>query len=434
MDHSSVLGPVGPSMVLVWRLALALGAGVFVGLERERRGKPGVRTFAFVCMTACIASVLGDGYAWVTLGLVGILVVILNARQLIQNQSIELTTSAALFLVAFIGILAGAGYTFAPVALAVVTAAFLAWKQPLHSFAGGLSEGEIRSAIMLALLTLVVFPLLPDAPVDRWELVNPRSAWFAVIVLAMLGWANYLLWRIYGSRGMAVASLLGGLVNSTAAAAELAQRARTLGDRFLRLAGRGIVLATVAMLARNLVIAGVLAPAVAAPLAVPIGAMLAASAICIWKMDTRWLPAPEDGAPGAETMSLGSPFSLAAVLRFGAVFILLQVAGTLAQRTLGEFGFYVVCVAGGLFSSSSAVAAAGTLASEGTLPVAVAVTGALLATMTSAVVSLPLVARFGRQPRLTRAVRLSVIVIVIGGALGWAAMRLPFENLWRLFP
>jgi hypothetical protein len=35
------------------RLALALGTGAFVGLEREHRGKAGARTFTFASLIGC---------------------------------------------------------------------------------------------------------------------------------------------------------------------------------------------------------------------------------------------------------------------------------------------------------------------------------------------------------------------------------------------
>lgn len=419
MFDAAIIGPESPPLVLFARLALALGAGMFVGLERERRGKSGARTFALVCAMAGVGSVLGDGFSWAVLAIVGLLVVLLNVRQLVQRQAIELTTSAALFVVAFVGILIGRGYTFAPIALAVVTAALLAWKQSLQEFAGGLSEGEIRSAILLALLALVVFPLLPHEPVDRWALVHPRAAGVAVIVLAALGWANYLLWRTYGARGMSIASLLGGLVNSTAAVAELAQRTRALGSGFASFAGRGVVLATAAMLVRNAAVVGILSPAVLGQMALPMVGMVLACILAMWRMDTRWLPHDPSERDPRETLQFDSPFSLFAVLRFGALFLALEVSGTVAQRALGDVGFFAVSVAGGLFSSSSAVAAAGTLAAQGAISVDTAGAGALLATLTSACVNLPLVARLGRFPRLTRGVAITVGAVALGGLLGW---------------
>jgi len=78
------------------RLALAVGLGLFVGLERERRGKEaGLRTFAFAALLGGLGGLLGEPYALLGLGLLGILVVFLNWATLRAGEGLELTTSAA---------------------------------------------------------------------------------------------------------------------------------------------------------------------------------------------------------------------------------------------------------------------------------------------------------------------------------------------------
>src|SRR4051812_45025094 len=79
------------------RLALALALGLFVGLERERRGKEaGLRTFGFAGLLGGLGGLLGEAYALLALGLLGIMVVFLNWATLRDGQGLELTTSAAL--------------------------------------------------------------------------------------------------------------------------------------------------------------------------------------------------------------------------------------------------------------------------------------------------------------------------------------------------
>ena len=106
----------------------------------------------------------------------------------------------------------------------------------------------------------------------------------------------------------------------------------------------------------------------------------------------------------ADISKMSSPFSLTAALRFGVMFLVLEIAGTLAQRSLGQPGFYLVSFFGGFVSSASAVASAANLAAAGTLPASVAGTGAIIASLASAAVNLPLVVRVGRTPALTRRV------------------------------
>ena len=115
----------------------------------------------------------------------------------------------------------------------------------------------------------------------------------------------------------------------------------------------------------------------------------------------------------AVNLQLEQPFSLPAALKFGLIFLSLHVAGSLAQRYLGTFGFYAVSVAGGLLSSASAVAAAGTAAAHNEVGIQTAANGAVLASITSILVDIPLVARVGSQRLLT--LRLSVALCATAG-------------------
>ena len=160
------------------QLALALAIGLFVGIERERRQKEaGLRTFAFVIgprrhrRHARRAVRPGGGRAG------GRAHRAAQPRDTIRTgEGAEITTSAALAVTGFAGVLVGQGHTFTPTALGVVTAALLAWKQPLTGFSRALTEGELRSAILFAILAFIVYPVLPTGTVDPWHLIEPRAA------------------------------------------------------------------------------------------------------------------------------------------------------------------------------------------------------------------------------------------------------------------
>ena len=408
-----------PYLATLLRLALAVGTSIFVGLEREHRGKAGARTFAFAGLLGCLGGLTGDAFSLLSLLMLAMFVGFLNWRQIHLRQPLALTTSAALLIVGYAGVLCGKGHTFTPVAVTAITAALLAWKQPLTGFATGLTEAELRSAILLVLLSFVVYPVLPERVDAPWNLLEPRSSWATVILVAALGFVNYLLWKVYGSRGVEITGFLGGLVNSTAAVAELAGRTANLGERFIGTAYRGVLLATAAMLLRNAVLLGLLATSVLSRSVFPLGLMLLASVVA-----SRWhLDAPPGDAELAP-LELEAPFSLRSALKFGLLFLVLHVAGVLGQQYLGTLGFYAVSLAGGLFSSASAVASAATLAAHGHLPVAEASNGAVLASLTSALVNLPLISRVGKQPRLSRALNRALGIIAALGLLGAFAQDL----------
>jgi uncharacterized membrane protein (DUF4010 family) len=111
-----------------------------------------------------------------------------------------MTTSVALLVTVVLGALIGEGHFFTAITSAMLMTLLLAWKVELSRFAGGLSPQEIRSAVLLGLLTFVVYPLLPDRFIDSWELINPRQSWLIVIVVAGVGFLNYLMLRLYGTR------------------------------------------------------------------------------------------------------------------------------------------------------------------------------------------------------------------------------------------
>lgn len=73
------LTPEWSSVPTLARLALALSLGMLIGIERERRRKEaGLRTFTFAALLGAVGGLLGDAYALVSLGLLGVLLILLN--------------------------------------------------------------------------------------------------------------------------------------------------------------------------------------------------------------------------------------------------------------------------------------------------------------------------------------------------------------------
>ena len=411
--------PLWPYLPTLKRLALALVLGLFVGLERERRGKEaGLRTFGFAAVLGALGGLLGGAYGVLSLVTVLVLAVLLNVQTLRADQGTELTTAAALVVMGFAGLLAGLGHTLTPAALAVTSAALLAWKERMAGFSKALTETELRSAILLAILAFVVYPGLPTGSIDRWNLIEPRAAWLTVLLIASMGFVNYILLKLYGARGVELTGFLGGLVNSTVTVTELANRDRESEGHLADLTYRGVVLATGAMVLRNAVLLLLLAPAALLSSALAFGLMIAAAAGMIFLRRTS------SESPGsAPELSLKSPFSIQSTLKFGLIFLALQVGGTLAQRLLGKVGFYAVSVVGGLVSSASAVAAAATLNAQNKIPSDVAGIGAVIASFASVLVNLPLVARVSDDRPLTRRLVWPLGVVTLVGILGIVLQR-----------
>jgi uncharacterized membrane protein (DUF4010 family) len=385
--------PHFPTDQVALKLATSLGLGLLVGFEREWANKDvGVRTFALISLFGMSTALIGLPLAIGGLVAVVVLTAAMNARSIAADRSLEITTSAALLVTYVLGVLVGLGHLFTPVASAILMTMLLAWKTELQRIAGGVRPEEIRSAVLLGLLGFVIYPILPNRFIDPWQLINPREAWVTVIVVAALGFFNYILLRLYGTRGLFWSASLGGLVNSTAAIAELAASLSASG-----LVGMIVfvnLLTVMAMFVRNLALIAIFQHRALATAVFPLAVMAAFGGVLAWK--SRRTSEPQD-----DRVKLSSPVSLGRVLQFGALFLVIEVVGVLASRKFGQAGFLVVSAIGGLFSSASSTVAAANLASRGSVSAELAGTAAILASLASAVVNIPVIAKQAKSSTIT---------------------------------
>jgi len=409
-----------PVNAVALKLAVSIAIGMLVGLEREWSNKDvGIRTFALIALLGNACGLVGLDFALLGMGVVIALIILVNVRSILSDRSLEVTTSAALAVTFVLGVLVGMGHTFTPVASAILMTMLLAWKTELRRFAGGITPDEIRSAVLLCLIGFVIYPILPDRGVDPWDLFNPREAWVTVIIIAGLGFFNYVLMKMYSAKGLKWSAILGGLVNSSATVAEIA----TLGRESISppMVSALVLITVVAMFARNIALVAMFSRHALLTAVPPLLAMAIPALIMLWRTEHR---AGAEAAP----LKLSSPLSVWRVLIFGAVFVAIQIVGTLGQRFLGSRGFLVVTTIGGFVSSASSTAAAANLSAQGKVSPYVAGIGVVLASVTSAIVNLPIVARQLRDRKLS----LSIAgIIAIQTVLGLAVIAAEFLLLQR---
>ncbi len=388
---------------VAFKIAVALAVGMLVGFERESANKDvGIRTFGLTALLGAIAVLISPAYG--IAGMVGVIVLVaaLNARSLVANQSLEITTSAALLVTYALGVLVGLGHSFTAVAAAILMTLLLAGKLELHKFAGGVTIAELRSAVLLGLIGLVIYPILPDRFVDRWHLVNLRQAWITVVVIAGIAFVNYVLLRLYGSRGLYWTAVLGGLVNNRATIAELLNV--VAGSRIVAV----MLLATLAMFIRNLAILALFAPKALFTATGPLLAMGVVSLLL--------LTGQKVDEPGTD-LRLSSPISFRRVLAYGTLFLAIQVIATLAERVFGNRGFMAASGITGMVSSASATAAAANLSASANISPALAGTAAVIASIASALTNLPVVFKSLPRPLLLRTAFSTTVQVSIGIAV-----------------
>jgi uncharacterized membrane protein (DUF4010 family) len=405
-----------PATPIALKMAVAIGIGMLAGMEREWSNKDvGIRTFAIVALLGMLASLIGPSVAITALIGVFLLVAAMNTRSILDNHSLEITTSAALMVNYLLGVLVGLGHIFTPVAGAIVMTMLLAWKTELSRFAGGLQPSEIRSAVLLGLIGFVIYPVLPNRYVDPWQLFNPSDAWISVIAIAGIGFVNYVLLRIYSTRGLYFSALFGGLVNSSATIAELGTRLRETG--MVARTTTLCLLTTIAMFARNLILATIFSPRSLTATLVPLLAMTLVAGFWVWR--DRGIEKPVSG-----TLTLTSPISLPKVLWFGLVFIFIQVAGTLLTKYFGSEGMLATGAFGGLVSSASTTAAAATMAMHGKITPALAGSATVVTSLASAAVNLPIVWRTTKDKAVVKTLTFKMATVIGTGIAAVAVDRI----------
>src|SRR5262245_24870830 len=402
----------------------ALLIGALVGIEREKRksaepeaGIGGLRTFILLALLGAIAGWLADALHMPALFVAVVVVVgaavlagyVLAARA--QPESLGITTESAAITVCLLGPMTPLGYRELAVALGVVTAAVLAYKQPLHGLVQKLNWDDIFAGLRLLIATFIVLPLLPDRTVDPWGALNPYSLWLLVLLISGLSLIGYVGSRWLGAqRGIVLTGLTGGLVSSTAVTLSFARQSRedAQGAASHPLAC-GLLLAWCVMFGRVLVEVLVVNRALVPRLLVPFVTMGATAAIAAWMLFRRRGAGEGSSWSKAGEVPLRNPFSLTEASKFGAFFAVVLLVVKLVQLHFPGQGLYMVAGLAGLTDVDAITLSMAEYAKSGDANVAV--NAIVLATLTNTMVKCGIAAVLGGAV-LRRSVIIATAAIV----------------------
>ncbi len=341
---------------LALKLGLALAIGFVIGLERgwkerdevEGHRTAGLRTFALIGLLGGIFGVFSMGGDRVLLaaGFVAVSAVLAAYmwREGEHVHDFSATSLVAAMLTFILGALAVVGDMAVAAGSGVAAVILLTYKSTLHGWLARITWAELRSGLLLAAMTFIALPLLPDRAVDPWLTINPHDLWLMTILIATVSFAGYVAVKLRGSKqGVILAAALGGLFASTVVTLSLARMAREESSR-LRLFAGGISASGCVMMFRVLIVTGLINPELALALA-PV--MLAAAAVMA--ISAMFLVSYGDiGKEAARPLRLKNPFDLLEVLRFGTLLMIVTLAIELARRFLGDVGLLGVAALSGL--------------------------------------------------------------------------------------
>jgi uncharacterized membrane protein (DUF4010 family) len=113
-------------------------------------------------------------------------------------------------------------------------------------------------------------------------------------------------------------------------------------------------------------------------------------------------------------LTLTSPISVTKVIWFGAIFIAIQIAGTLLTKYFGSY-MLATGIFGGLVSSASTTAAAATMAMHGKITAALAGSATVLTSLASAAVNLPIVWRTTKDKAAVESLTVRMATVIATG-------------------
>jgi uncharacterized membrane protein (DUF4010 family) len=413
------------------RLAVALGIGLIVGLERgwktrEQRGgvrMAGLRTFAVAALAGGILAAASAPDRFVVLAagtlVVGALIVagyVIGSRQ--QND-FGMTTELALLTTFGLGAVAVLGAPAEAAAVAIVMALLLGLKTEFHAAIKKLERPELLATLQLAAIAAVLLPLLPNRDLGPWNAVNPRVVGMLVLLVAGLSYVGYFAVRMLGPRlGLMLTALFGGLSSSTAVTVSYARRARA-DTHHSALLGAGIALAAATMVPRlvaelaavNRSLLPALAPTFAALMLVPLAAVF-----------YRVARPRHDAGPKAESLELSNPLQLRAALGFGVLLIVLFIAAEGLRRWLGDNGAYAVAAIAALLDVDAVTLALAEDAARGAVEPATAQRAIALAALVNTGVKAVLAAALGGVPMLRSASAVLGVALLAGAATAIATL------------
>ena len=396
---------------------VALGAGLLIGIERERRkgqgrdrAAAGVRTFVILALLGAAAGTLGQ--PWLA-GALAVGVAALTALSYWRSGSDDpgLTTEVAMLATFAMGVLATRNAALAA-GLGTAIALLLASRERLHGFVrASLEDREVHDAILLAGAALIVLPLLPDRTIDPWSAINPRLVWRLTVIAMLVNATGYVALRLLGPRwGLPVAGLFGGFVSSVATIAAMGRRSREDPDQL----GGALAGAALSSVATALQLALVLAATDRATLsrfAAPLAAMAGVAILAGAYFGRRHLVEAVFDAPA------GRAFDPRQALLFALVLATMLLAISVLGRLFGTGGLLAAAVLGGFLDTHSAAASIGSLASRGAVPEDAAATALALAISANAATKLGVAATAGRDFVLRLAPSLVAMIAALWLAL-----------------
>ena len=407
---------------LAYKFAAALGVGLLIGAERERRkgegpsrSPAGVRTFTIASLAGGVSWVVG-GVPLLAVTFVGVAGLCAIGYVRTGEEDPGFTTETALLLTVLLGGFALKDPVTAS-ALAVTVAIALMARTGIHHFIREvLSAEELTDALIFAAAALVVLPLVPDRYVGPFSGINPRTIWKIVILIMSIGAAGHIAVRSLGAKfGLPVAGFASGFVSSAATTASMGEQARK-DPEILRPAVSGAVLSTVA----SVIQLGVVVAATHwATFSIFRMSMVGAALMAVMYGGLLTFKSLREGGPSS--MQVGRAFSLKTTLVFASMIAIVQLLAAALNAKYGRNGVIIGAALAGFADSHAPAVSVASLAAAGKLDAHGSIISILAGLTTNTVTKMVLAIMSGGRSFALQIIP-GLILVILGA---WAGAIFP---------
>lgn len=373
------------------RLAVALGIGLLIGVERERRkgegpsrAPAGIRTFSLTAVLGAVSYYLGEALLLaVAVGAVALIAII--GYQQSRGDDPGLTSEISMLLTLALGALAMKEPMLAS-SMGVIVALLLAARGRIHHFVSSvLTEAELHDALVLAAAALVVMPLMPDRHMGPFDAINPHALWTVVVLMLTISAAGHVALRVFGARyGLAVAGLIAGFVSSAVTVSAMGARAKQKPD-LLPAAVAGAIFSTLATMVLMVAVLGVASTETLGAMAVSLACGGLMALLYSIGFLLRSIRHEVD-----ENVSEDSTFSFGTALALGGTLAVVLLGAAALNAWLGTAGVVAAAAIAGFADTHSPAISAASLVAGGKLQAAEAVVPILVAMTTNTITKIVL--------------------------------------------
>ena len=335
-------------------LGIAFGLGLLVGMQREKHNTDqiaGVRTFTLISILGVVAGFLtrlyDNPYILPLIGLaMAAMLITANVMKLKTQDDPTLgqTTEMAALLMFAIGAYLVVGDRVVGVIMGAAIAILLYIKDHLHKFIGDLEDNDISAIMILAGISLIILPILPDKTFGPFDVLNFRNIWLMVTLIVGISVIGYFIYKFIGKKyGILSNGILGGIISSTATTVSYARF--TKKSKHIDKASAFVIFAAATVsLVRVMIEVGAVIPNLLSKIIFPIIAlfllMIGLSVVLFYLTHKE---TTSDDMPKPE-----NPAQIKSALIFGGIYAVILLAVAFTEQELGDEGLYVAAFVGGL--------------------------------------------------------------------------------------